>query len=289
MTCGSMGTGDGRAAQQWHALQGRHQARHLKGCSAFVQCLCGIVASSLSTTSRRLQRAHAVSAARRGIIEHNISEVARGRRTKEAVLEEAVQHFRGDYRAAALKSGAPLPPACPPPALMDCIPVNRVKRLYRRQSVMSGLPATCLHCSHSAYPSARELGGDVSLVSEGQVPVKRVEGFHRCQRVMPGRPCRRDGGGGGALLRPESRRPGAGTRGATRRRAGCDFEPSPCCSAASEKCVCSCAAIHRLCQQLRWTQIRNAEDESCCCLVDRHIGHLGFEASKFQKRMRARV
>ncbi|CAK0738823.1 hypothetical protein CVIRNUC_001098 [Coccomyxa viridis] len=41
----------------------------------------------------------------RGIIEHNISEVARGRRTKEAVLEEAVQHFRGDYRAAALKSG----------------------------------------------------------------------------------------------------------------------------------------------------------------------------------------
>ena len=41
----------------------------------------------------------------RGIIEHNISEVARGARRKEDVLDEAVQHFRGDYMAAAQKQG----------------------------------------------------------------------------------------------------------------------------------------------------------------------------------------
>lgn len=41
----------------------------------------------------------------RGIIEQNITEVALGRRPKEAVLEEAVQHFRGDYIAAAEKQG----------------------------------------------------------------------------------------------------------------------------------------------------------------------------------------
>lgn len=49
----------------------------------------------------------------RGIIEHNISEVARGRRPKEAVLEEAVQHFRGDYVAAAQKQGQPCFPLQP--------------------------------------------------------------------------------------------------------------------------------------------------------------------------------
>ena len=43
----------------------------------------------------------------RGIIEHNISEVARGARRKEDVLDEAVQHFRGDYMAAAQKQGWP--------------------------------------------------------------------------------------------------------------------------------------------------------------------------------------
>ena len=39
------------------------------------------------------------------MIEHNISEVAHGRRAKEAVLEEAVQHFRSDYVSAAQKQG----------------------------------------------------------------------------------------------------------------------------------------------------------------------------------------
>lgn len=33
--------------------------------------------------------------------------MALGRRPKEAVLEEAVQHFRGDYIAAAEKQGEP--------------------------------------------------------------------------------------------------------------------------------------------------------------------------------------
>ena len=115
-----------------------------------MRCLRRAGASS-GTASRRSHCAHAMSAARRGIIEHNISEVARGRRTKEAVLEEAVQHFRGDYRAAALKSGARLPPARTPPALMDCLPMNRGERVHRRQSVMSGLPATCLHPSQSDH------------------------------------------------------------------------------------------------------------------------------------------
>lgn len=46
----------------------------------------------------------------RGVIEHNISEVAHGRRAKEAVLEEAVQHFRNDYISAAQKQGMPLVP-----------------------------------------------------------------------------------------------------------------------------------------------------------------------------------
>ena len=40
-----------------------------------------------------------------GAIEHNITEVARGLRPKQAVLDEAVQHFRGDYIAAAGKQG----------------------------------------------------------------------------------------------------------------------------------------------------------------------------------------
>ncbi|EIE27522.1 prokaryotic type I DNA topoisomerase [Coccomyxa subellipsoidea C-169] len=39
----------------------------------------------------------------RGAIEHNITEVARGLRPKQEVLDEAVQHFRGDYIAAAGK------------------------------------------------------------------------------------------------------------------------------------------------------------------------------------------
>ncbi len=44
----------------------------------------------------------------RGVIEFNISEVAHGRRAKEAVLEEAVQHFRNDYISAAQKQGMPV-------------------------------------------------------------------------------------------------------------------------------------------------------------------------------------
>ena len=153
---------------------------------AAVSCAAG---ASSRMTFQRLQRAHAVPAARRGIIEHNISEVARGRRTKEAVLEEAVAHFRGDYRAAALKSGAPLPPACTPPTLLH------------------------------------------------QVAVDGLRILHRCQSAMSGRPCRRDGGGGGALLRSESRRPGAGSRGAAWRRARCGSDPLAWCSAPSEKYV----------------------------------------------------
>ena len=42
----------------------------------------------------------------RGIIERNIAEVAAGRQAKQAVLEDAVQHFRADYITATAKQGA---------------------------------------------------------------------------------------------------------------------------------------------------------------------------------------
>ena len=42
----------------------------------------------------------------RGKIEQNITAVARGMRTKEAVLQEAVQAFHADFLAAQQKQGA---------------------------------------------------------------------------------------------------------------------------------------------------------------------------------------
>ena len=44
----------------------------------------------------------------RGIIERNIAAVAAGRQAKQAVLEDAVQHFRADYITATAKQGARL-------------------------------------------------------------------------------------------------------------------------------------------------------------------------------------
>ena len=41
----------------------------------------------------------------RGVIERNISAVAAGRRSKEGVLQEAVQAFRADFEAAQAQVG----------------------------------------------------------------------------------------------------------------------------------------------------------------------------------------
>lgn len=54
-----------------------------------------------------------------GAIEHNITEVARGLRPKQEVLDEAVQHFRGDYIAAAGKQGECLSSLWPVSILLD--------------------------------------------------------------------------------------------------------------------------------------------------------------------------
>ena len=49
----------------------------------------------------------------RGLIERNITAVAEGRRTKNAVLAEAIDAFRIDYQAAAAQQCAPASPPSP--------------------------------------------------------------------------------------------------------------------------------------------------------------------------------
>ena len=173
-----------------------------------------------------------------------------------------MQHFRGDYCAAALKSGAPLLPACTPPTLMDCIPVNRVKRHHQRQSVMSSLPAARLRPSHSAQSSTSELGDDVSLVSEDQVPVKRVEGFHWCQRVMFGL--------AGVMVEEVARffdlRAGGQAQAAAGppgEELGAALTPRMLLRSCREVCMLM-RRKRTLCRQLHWVLIQYAQIKRCC-------------------------
>lgn len=46
----------------------------------------------------------------RGIIEQNITAVAHGTRTKESVLQEAVNFFKADFISASQRKGMTLPP-----------------------------------------------------------------------------------------------------------------------------------------------------------------------------------
>ena len=49
---------------------------------------------------------HLVMLPCRGKIEANITAVAHGQRTKESVLQEAVQFFKADFMSAQIKKGA---------------------------------------------------------------------------------------------------------------------------------------------------------------------------------------
>lgn len=49
----------------------------------------------------------------RGIIEHNITAVAHGNRTKESVLQEAVDFFKADFISASQRTGTVVPHCTP--------------------------------------------------------------------------------------------------------------------------------------------------------------------------------